>query len=183
MNAAVASVASVQPSRSATKASGQPPLESRVLVAQALITPQCLPGAQLLVPPPGIVEQEGQARAAVLAVRGYLDEQPPPGPLVGLRWHRFPAQAVEEALCFGWVDSLPRRLSGSQAMLYVAPRKPTSAWSRANKERVERLTAAGRVQPAGLPWSNRTTSVQHWKPPRRDGRPGMAARASPREQF
>src|SRR5689334_17939199 len=50
---------------------------------------------------------------------------------------------VEEALCFGWVDSLPRRLDDTRAMLYVAPRKPRSSWSRANKERAERLIAAG----------------------------------------
>jgi uncharacterized protein YdeI (YjbR/CyaY-like superfamily) len=57
---------------------------------------------------------------------------------------------VEEALCFGWVDSRPRTLDGTHAMLYVAPRKPRSNWSRVNKERVERLIAAGAVTPAGL---------------------------------
>jgi uncharacterized protein YdeI (YjbR/CyaY-like superfamily) len=57
---------------------------------------------------------------------------------------------VEEALCFGWVDSLPRRLSDQQAMLYVAPRKPSSSWSRRNKERVEQLMAAGLMRPSGL---------------------------------
>ena len=57
---------------------------------------------------------------------------------------------VEEALCFGWVDSLPRKLDDARSMLYVAPRKPRSGWSRANKERVERLIAAGAMTPAGL---------------------------------
>ena len=50
---------------------------------------------------------------------------------------------VDEALCFGWVDSRPRVLDEHQAMLMVAPRKPTSSWSRVNKQRVQRLTAAG----------------------------------------
>ena len=57
---------------------------------------------------------------------------------------------VEEALCVGWVDSKPRSRSERQSMLYVAPRRPGSSWSRLNKERVERLTAEGRMQPRGL---------------------------------
>jgi len=57
--------------------------------------------------------------------------------------------AVEEALCVGWVDSTARRLDDERSMLYVAPRKPRSGWSRPNKERVARLTAAGRMRPAG----------------------------------
>lgn len=57
---------------------------------------------------------------------------------------------VEEALAFGWIDSLPRSLDDTRAMLYVAPRKPRSSWSRVNKDRVERLIAAGAMTPAGL---------------------------------
>ncbi|WP_409332674.1 YdeI/OmpD-associated family protein [Trujillonella humicola] len=56
---------------------------------------------------------------------------------------------VEEALCFGWVDSLPRAVDDTRAMLYVAPRKPRSNWSRVNKERVQRLIAAGAMSEAG----------------------------------
>jgi uncharacterized protein YdeI (YjbR/CyaY-like superfamily) len=57
---------------------------------------------------------------------------------------------VEEALCFGWIDSLPRTIDDTRAMLYVAPRKPSSSWSRVNKQRVERLIAAGAMTPDGL---------------------------------
>lgn len=57
---------------------------------------------------------------------------------------------VEEALCYGWIDSRPRSRNDRQAMLYVAPRKPRSAWSLVNKERVERLLAAGLMRSAGL---------------------------------
>lgn len=57
---------------------------------------------------------------------------------------------VEEALSFGWVDSLPRKLDAERAMLLLSPRKPGSAWSAANKARVERLTAAGSMASAGL---------------------------------
>jgi uncharacterized protein YdeI (YjbR/CyaY-like superfamily) len=57
---------------------------------------------------------------------------------------------VEEALCFGWVDSLPRKLDQVRSMLLLAPRKPKSAWSKLNKQRIEKLIAAGLMQPAGL---------------------------------
>lgn len=58
--------------------------------------------------------------------------------------------AVEEALCFGWVDSKPGKLDDERTMLYYAPRKPRSGWSRVNKGRIERLTAAGLMAPAGI---------------------------------
>jgi uncharacterized protein YdeI (YjbR/CyaY-like superfamily) len=60
------------------------------------------------------------------------------------------AEAVEEALCFGWVDSKPNKLDEERSMLWFAPRKPGTGWSKLNKERVERLTAEGRMAPAGL---------------------------------
>ena len=56
---------------------------------------------------------------------------------------------VEEALAFGWVDSQGRRLDATRWQLYCAPRKRGSAWSRANRARIERLTAAGLMTPAG----------------------------------
>ncbi|MGL4553725.1 MAG: YdeI/OmpD-associated family protein [Gemmataceae bacterium] len=56
---------------------------------------------------------------------------------------------VEEALCFGWVDSRPGKLDGLRTMLYFAPRKPGSGWARPNKLRIERLVAAGLMTPAG----------------------------------
>lgn len=59
------------------------------------------------------------------------------------------AESVCEALCFGWVDSLGRKLDEDRTMLWFAPRRPTSGWSRPNKERVERLLAEGRMTPAG----------------------------------
>lgn len=56
---------------------------------------------------------------------------------------------VEEALAFGWVDSLPRRLDDERTMLLMSPRKPGSNWSAVNKARVEKMTAAGLMHPAG----------------------------------
>ena len=58
--------------------------------------------------------------------------------------------AVEEALCFGWIDSKPRKLDEERAMLYFARRKPRTGWSRLNKERVERMTVAGLMMEPGL---------------------------------
>ncbi len=60
------------------------------------------------------------------------------------------AEAVEEALCFGWVDSKPNRLDEERAMLWFAPRKPGTGWSKLNKSRVKKLIADGRMTPAGL---------------------------------
>jgi uncharacterized protein YdeI (YjbR/CyaY-like superfamily) len=57
--------------------------------------------------------------------------------------------SVEEALCFGWVDSVVAKLDADRSMLYFAPRKKGSGWSRPNKERVARLEAAGLLAPAG----------------------------------
>jgi uncharacterized protein YdeI (YjbR/CyaY-like superfamily) len=58
--------------------------------------------------------------------------------------------AVEEGLCVGWVDSKPGKLDDERTLLWFAPRKRRSGWSRPNKERVERLTAAGLMLPAGI---------------------------------
>jgi uncharacterized protein YdeI (YjbR/CyaY-like superfamily) len=59
-------------------------------------------------------------------------------------------ESVEEALCFGWIDSIANKLDEERSMQWFAPRKPGSGWSRPNKERVERLLAAGLIMPAGL---------------------------------
>jgi uncharacterized protein YdeI (YjbR/CyaY-like superfamily) len=58
--------------------------------------------------------------------------------------------AVEEALCFGWVDSTGGRVDDERTRLYFARRKPRSGWARTNKQRVEKLLAAGLMAPAGL---------------------------------
>jgi len=57
--------------------------------------------------------------------------------------------AIEEALCFGWIDSRPARLDAERTMLWFAPRRPGTGWSKLNKDRVERLIAAGRMTEAG----------------------------------
>ena len=65
---------------------------------------------------------------------------------------------VCEALCFGWVDSLIKRLDNNRYAIKVTPRKPTSKWSDINRRRWKKLEAAGLLAPAGLgaaPTANR----------------------------
>lgn len=57
---------------------------------------------------------------------------------------------VDEALCFGWIDSLPRKLDARRSMLLLSPRRDGSNWSRVNRDKVERLTAEARMAPPGL---------------------------------
>ena len=59
-------------------------------------------------------------------------------------------ESVEEALCFGWVDSKPAKLDEERSMLWFAPRKPKTNWSKLNKDRVEKMIKAGLMAPAGL---------------------------------
>lgn len=50
-------------------------------------------------------------------------------------------EAVEEALCFGWIDSKPNKRDDESYYLFFAQRKPKSVWSKINKERAEKLAA------------------------------------------
>ena len=58
-------------------------------------------------------------------------------------------EAVEEALCFGWIDSRPNALDDEHYLQRLSPRRPRSVWSRPNKERIGRLIAGGRMTDAG----------------------------------
>ena len=59
-------------------------------------------------------------------------------------------EAVEEALCFGWIDSKANKLDVDRSMQWFAPRQARTGWSRINKARVEKLIADGLMAPAGL---------------------------------
>jgi uncharacterized protein YdeI (YjbR/CyaY-like superfamily) len=58
--------------------------------------------------------------------------------------------AVGEALCFGWVDSLVSRLDDSRYAMKFTPRRASSRWSDANRKRYAELEAEGRLKPAGI---------------------------------
>jgi uncharacterized protein YdeI (YjbR/CyaY-like superfamily) len=72
-------------------------------------------------------------------------------------------EAVEEALCFGWVDSTAGTVDDERGKLYFAPRKPNSGWAATNKARVERLIADGRMAPAGLAAIERAKQNGSWE--------------------
>lgn len=57
--------------------------------------------------------------------------------------------AVEEALCFGWIDSRPRKLDATRSLLLMTSRRGGSTWSDVNKARVQRLIAAGLMAQPG----------------------------------
>jgi len=71
-------------------------------------------------------------------------------------------EAVEEALCFGWVDSTGGRFDEGRTKLYFARRRDRSEWSASNKARVERLIADGSMRPAGLAAIERARANGMW---------------------
>lgn len=58
--------------------------------------------------------------------------------------------AVEEALCYGWIDSTVKRIDEETFMQKFTPRKKNSIWSKLNKKRVEKMTKAGKMRKAGM---------------------------------
>ncbi len=71
--------------------------------------------------------------------------------------------AIQEALCFGWVDSTGGHFDDERGKLYFAPRKPRSVWAASNKARVERLIDEGRMAPAGLAAIERARANGSWE--------------------
>ena len=87
----------------------------------------------------------------------------------GLTWE----QAVPEALCFGWIDSVSQRIDDDARRQRWTPRKPSSTWSSVNIALVERLTAEGRMRPAGIAAFER----------RREERSGVYSHENRHQQF
>lgn len=86
----------------------------------------------------------------------------------GLTW----PQAVDEALCFGWIDGVRRRVDAERYQIRFTPRKPGSTWSAVNIERFAALRAEGQVTAAGLAAfeqrtekKSRTYSYEQAEPP------------------
>jgi uncharacterized protein YdeI (YjbR/CyaY-like superfamily) len=59
-------------------------------------------------------------------------------------------EAVEEALCFGWIDGITYRMDAELMATRFTPRRRTSTWSATNIARIAALSAAGRMHPAGM---------------------------------
>jgi uncharacterized protein YdeI (YjbR/CyaY-like superfamily) len=70
--------------------------------------------------------------------------------------------AVDQALCFGWVDSKVQSLDEQRYRQYFSVRKPGSGWSKINKDKIERLTATGQMAPAGVAAVNRAKDDGSW---------------------
>lgn len=60
------------------------------------------------------------------------------------------AEALDEALCFGWIDGVRKSLGAAAYVIRFSPRKPHSTWSLVNIRRVEELSKLGRMHPSGL---------------------------------
>src|SRR5215207_7371511 len=72
-------------------------------------------------------------------------------------------QAVDVALCFGWIDGQAKGVDETYAIQRFTPRGSRSKWSKLNRERVARLTEAGRMQPAGLAEVERAKADGRWE--------------------
>jgi uncharacterized protein YdeI (YjbR/CyaY-like superfamily) len=59
-------------------------------------------------------------------------------------------EAVEEAICFGWIDNIEKSIDSERYATRFSPRKPKSNWTQTNKERARKLIATGRMTDAGL---------------------------------
>ena len=73
--------------------------------------------------------------------------------------------AVQEALCFGWIDGIKHKLDDERYSFRFTPRRPGSKWSDSNKRRVALLTAQGLLQPAGIAAIERAKQSGVWDQP------------------
>lgn len=73
------------------------------------------------------------------------------------------AEAIEAALCYGWIDGQKGRLDEEHWRQRFTPRKPRSRWSKINREKAERLIAEGRMAPAGLREVEAARSDGRWE--------------------
>jgi uncharacterized protein YdeI (YjbR/CyaY-like superfamily) len=85
--------------------------------------------------------QENGSRTSSIWLVTYKKSQP--------QWHVSYKEVVDILICFGWIDSLPRKVDAERSKLRISPRNPKSVWSAINKRNVERLTQAGLMQEAG----------------------------------
>lgn len=72
------------------------------------------------------------------------------------------SDAVDEALCFGWIDSIRKTLDEERFIQFFSRRKPAGTWSKINKEKVQQLAADGRMAQAGLDSIERSKQNGSW---------------------
>jgi uncharacterized protein YdeI (YjbR/CyaY-like superfamily) len=73
-----------------------------------------------------------------------------------------PEQALEEALCFGWIDGLIKRVDDAKYVKFFSPRRPKSKWSEKNKKTAERLIRSRRMAPPGREAIKRAKQEGTW---------------------
>lgn len=72
------------------------------------------------------------------------------------------SEAVDEALCFGWIDSIAKPIDAEKFMQFFCKRKSNSVWSKINKEKVKRLIEEGLITQAGLDSIERAKQNGSW---------------------
>ena len=71
-------------------------------------------------------------------------------------------EAVEEALCFGWIDGILKRIDDRQHAVRFSPRRKGSRWSKRNRNRVERMIQAGKMTEAGMALVEHARQTGEW---------------------
>ncbi|MGB6246338.1 YdeI/OmpD-associated family protein [Gordonia sp. (in: high G+C Gram-positive bacteria)] len=71
-------------------------------------------------------------------------------------------EALDGALCFGWIDGQRRSRDGESYLQRYSPRRPTSSWSKINVDKFEALVSAGRVRPAGIAAAEQAKADGRW---------------------
>lgn len=72
------------------------------------------------------------------------------------------AEALDEALCYGWIDGQLKKYDETSWLRKFTPRRPKSIWSKRNRALVERLTKAGKIRPPGLKEVNAAKADGRW---------------------
>ncbi len=77
--------------------------------------------------------------------------------------------AVEEALCFGWIDGILKRIDDEKYVIRFSPRRRNSVWSDLNRQRARRMISQGKMTPAGIRCIEEARSNGRWEqlPPRK----------------
>lgn len=73
------------------------------------------------------------------------------------------AEALDEALCFGWIDGQSKKFDDKSWIQKFTPRRKASIWSKRNKDNIKRLLKAGKMKPAGLKEVDKAKSDGRWK--------------------
>jgi uncharacterized protein YdeI (YjbR/CyaY-like superfamily) len=72
-------------------------------------------------------------------------------------------ESVDEAICFGWIDSKLKKIDDDRFALRFSPRKPKSVWSKINREKAEKLMLTGRMTEAGLVAIEKAKASGSWE--------------------